>query len=194
MAIWASPISRFCSCAAACSSGRPRGAYGIIKNHNGLITVHSELGKGSIFTVFLPATETPLRPEKAGAGPARRMTETILAVEEEPEVRDILENMLNRLGFKVLKAKDGKQALDICRRTPTGIDLAILDSNMSPALINEILNELRKFNPNVKGLLSMGGSLSEQQEKMVRQHGLGFLQKPFSLTQLSSNLTEILSA
>jgi two-component system cell cycle sensor histidine kinase/response regulator CckA len=167
-------------------------AYGIIKNHNGLISVHSELGKGSTFTVFLPASQTPLRPERQSPRYGARMTGTILAIEEEPEVRNILEDMLKRLGFNVLKAKDAKQALDMCRGASAAIDLAILDGNMSPALITAVLKELRKTNPDVKSLISSAGSLSEQQKKIASERAAGVLPKPFSLMQLSANLREVL--
>jgi len=168
-------------------------AFGIVKSHNGFMTVRSEKDRGSTFGVFLPAA--------SGAGeqaqrPARAQlpgVKTILLVEDEEMVADIGCQMLERLGYRALVARTGEEALALYAERRTEIDLVILDMIMPGLGGGAVFDRIRAMNPEAAVLLSSGYSLNGQALEILKRGCRGFIQKPFNLEQLGQKIREILS-
>jgi len=166
-------------------------AYGIIKNHQGLITVYSQKGEGATFNIYLPASDKELlqsteNPERSFSG-----TGTILLVDDEQIILDVCEPMLNLLGYNVITARGGLEAIDILREKDHTIDLIILDMIMPGISGSETFDRLRGINPDSKILLSSGYSLNGQATEILNRGCNGFIQKPFNINHLASKIQEI---
>ena len=169
-------------------------AYGIIKNHGGFIDVASQKGKGTIFTIYLPASGKPVSSEIRSADVLQKGTETILFVDDEEEILAVSEEILQTLGYQALVARNGREALEIYRNNRNSIDLVILDMIMPGMSGGETHDALRKIDPHVRVLLSSGYSLDGQANEILQRGCDGFLQKPFDITALSIKLKEILGS
>ncbi|NIM16442.1 MAG: PAS domain S-box protein [Candidatus Aminicenantes bacterium] len=166
--------------------------YSIIKSHNGIITVHSEKGKGATFTIYLSASKKKVRPDKRGSKKLLTGTGTILLVDDEAHVADVGKQMLQRMGFKVLVAKSGKEAIKKLKENKDEIDLVILDIIMPGMAGKETYDMLKEINPDIKILLSSGYSMNGGEQKIMEKDYDGFIQKPFGVSTLSIKLGEIL--
>jgi PAS domain S-box-containing protein len=165
--------------------------YGIIKNHNGHITCTSEPGKGTTFTLYLPATEKEIIIEE-NETQVIKGEETILLVDDEEYVRDVAKRQLQRLGYKALTAADGIEAIDIYKKKKKKIDLVLLDMVMPNLAGKETYRELKNINPDVKVVLISGFSQNDKATGTLNEGALAFLQKPFKLYELSKVLAEVL--
>jgi CheY-like chemotaxis protein len=165
---------------------------GIIRGHHGAIKVYSEPGKGSNFKILLQASEQPA--ELCGQDPAINDTwkgsGTVLLVDDEETVRDIGSEMLQELGFKVVTATDGQEALDIYASRPD-IVLVLLDLTMPHMDGEQCFRELRLLNPNVSVVISSGYSELEVTQKFAGKGLAGFVQKPYRLAALREKLMKI---
>ncbi len=166
--------------------------YGIIRNHKGHIQVFSKLLKGSTFIINLPASAadikiTPRIPAEMLTG-----TETVLLVDDEPIVREVGATMLERLGYHVLLAESGKEALKLFRQNQAQIALVVLDMIMPGMNGRETYDQLRMLDPGVKVLLASGYSQTEAADEILQLGGRGFIQKPYSLKEFSQVLRQIL--
>jgi CheY-like chemotaxis protein len=168
-------------------------AYGIIKNHNGVIDVYSEKGHGTIFKIYLPASEKTVAKEKPLAEKLKKGTETILLVDDEEMVVDVGKEILEKLGYTVIPASGGSEAIDKFRQHRNRIDLVILDMIMPDMSGSETFDNLKKINPDIKVLLSSGYSIDGQASEILNRGCNGFVQKPFNLKQISSKIREILA-
>ncbi|MFZ0724665.1 MAG: ATP-binding protein, partial [Desulfobacterales bacterium] len=166
-------------------------AYGIIKNHNGFITVHSKVGQGSSFSVFLPRSVENASAEKIDSFLAATEKETVLIVDKDDDVRGVLEQMLKKLGFRVLQARDGRRGLETVNKAGDRFDVAILDDDGLGSDGNALLIELRKINPAVKIVISSQMDHEETRNALQKLDADGFLKKPFNLMQLTTQLGEI---
>jgi two-component system cell cycle sensor histidine kinase/response regulator CckA len=166
--------------------------YGIIKSHNGIITVHSEKDEGSTFNIFLPASKKKIQPQKSGPKKLLTGTGTILLVDDEAFIVEIGNQMLQRMGFRVFEAKSGKEAIKKLKENKDKIDLVILDIIMPGMDGGETYDILKEINPDIKVLLSSGYSMSEEAQKIMERGCDGFIQKPFTMSALSKKLSEIL--
>jgi CheY-like chemotaxis protein len=163
-------------------------AYGIIKNHDGAIDFVSRPGKGTTFYIYLPASDGDAETEPPLSEIISKGTETLLLIDDEEVILQVGQPMLESLGYKVMSASDGKTALEIFRRFSGEIDLVILDVIMPGMSGSAIFDELKNINPQVQVLLASGHSLSGQAEDLMSRGCVGFIQKPFSLEQLSIKL------
>ncbi len=166
--------------------------YGIIKNHGGTITAYSEVGIGSTFNIFLPAVEKAAKKTKKNNQKIVTGNKTILLVDDEAIVREVNREILSELGYQVIDACNGLQALEIYQEKGNEIDLVILDMIMPEMNGAEVFSKLKEHNPKVKILLASGYSVEGQAAKIMAQGCNGFIQKPFTLELLSNKINEIL--
>ena len=119
------------------------------------------------------------------------MTETILFVYDEETIIEVGQQLLEALGYEVILTKCGKETLDVYQKQKGSIDLIILDMIMPEMSGGETFDKLKEINPDVKVLLSSGYSLNGQAEEILRRGCKGFMQKPFSLEELSKRIREV---
>ena len=166
--------------------------YGIIRNHAGGISVKSALNKGTIFTIFLPATDREVIPEIRTTATVQKGSETILLVDDEPMIIEIGQEILALLGYKVLTAASGREALDVYSANRDRIDLVIIDMIMPQMGGGELYDRLKQIDPDVRVLLCSGYSIDGQAREILNRGCKGFIQKPFNVSQLSVKVREIL--
>lgn len=166
--------------------------YGIIRNHKGRIQVSSEPSEGSTFIIYLPATTDSIAPIARLPQEMPSGTETVLLVDDELHVRDVGVIMLKRLGYRVLLAESGKEAIEQYGRYHHQIDLVVLDMTMPGMSGRETYEHLRALHPGVKVLLASGYSKEGAAEEILKRGCRGFIQKPYTLQQFSQILRQIL--
>jgi two-component system cell cycle sensor histidine kinase/response regulator CckA len=166
-------------------------AYGIIKNHGGYISVYSEQGKGTTFTVYLPAWGKQVRQEETLSEKPVKGTGRVLLVDDEGTLLEIGEEFLKALGYDVVTARSGREALEVYEKEKNTIDLIILDMIMPAMGGGEVYDQLKQINPRVKVLLSSGYSVDGQATEILERGCNGFVQKPFDLRGLSQKIKEI---
>ena len=166
-------------------------AYGIIKHHGGFIDVESEVGSGTSFYIYLPESDRAVKEDFQPQETAYKGTGTILLVDDEEMVVDVGKQMLERLGYEVLTAASGRDAVDIYKQNRDKIDLVLLDMIMPDMGGGETFDLLRQVNPEVKVILSSGYSIEGKAQDILSRGCNGFIQKPFSLNKLSQKLKDI---
>ena len=167
--------------------------YGIVKQHGGFIHLYSEPGKGTAFKVYFPAIEA-----QPDAVPAIRReeivrggTETILLAEDEEAILPFIERAMKELGYTVLVARNGEEAIEIFRQHKE-IVLAVLDVVMPRKGGKEAFDEMHKQNPRLKVIFMSGYSSDAIHDSFVLIPGTPFLQKPFGPTILARKVREVL--
>jgi CheY-like chemotaxis protein len=154
--------------------------------------VESEKGHGTTFTIFLPATEKGIEDHAEADARLIKGSGTLLIVDDEELVLDVGVNMLERLGYTVLAAKNGKEAVDIFKANKNKIKMIILDIIMPDMGGGEVYDKIKAINPDVKVLLSSGYSVDGQAIELLERGCKGFMQKPFTMEELSGKITQIL--
>jgi len=168
-------------------------AYGIIKNHGGFINVYSEKGEGTTFNIYLPASESEVGGQRSEVSDGvKHGDETVLLVDDENMIIDVGEQLLHKLGYTVLIARNGKEATEIYEKNKDKIDLIILDMIMPALSGGDTFDRLKEINPEVKVLLSSGYSINGQATEILQRGCDGFIQKPFNMKGLSQKLRQIL--
>jgi two-component system, cell cycle sensor histidine kinase and response regulator CckA len=170
--------------------------YGIIRQHGGLITVYTNQGLGSTFTIYLPLVDQPPMEiaEENELSEAARGTETILVVEDNALVRKVLVGMLHQLGYSVLEAESGRQAIEIARQNDTVIHMLLSDVVMPETSGPTIADIIRKIRPEIRVLLSSGYPKSHLKEHGVLKDMDVLLNKPYFLGSLAQTIRKVLSA
>ncbi len=169
-------------------------AYGIVVNHGGWIAVDSEPGKGTTVEIYLPAGEAEAKEKKAKAPDVKIITGTgtILVIEDEEIVMEVLRAILERLGYRILKAKTGKEAIDIAKTFDGQIDLALLDIKLTDMSGTKVYPLIMKVRPALKVLVCSGYSIDGPAQGLLDAGAQGFIQKPFTLEILSAKLKKIM--
>ncbi len=168
--------------------------YGIIRNHYGIINVYSEKGEGATFNIYLPASEKSIVKEKEKFNRFIKGDETLLLVDDENMIINVGSQILESLGYSVLTAKTGREALEIYKENKEKIALIILDMIMPSMSGGAVYDELKKINPDSRVLLSSGYSINGQATAILKRGCNGFIQKPFSMVELSQKIREILDS
>jgi len=166
--------------------------YGIVKNHGGYVDVHSQPGKGSTFDIYLPVSKREFTPPQPQTMELQTGHETILAVDDEEIIRSLLKDILEKLGYRAIVAKDGKEATRIYDQNKGQIDAVIVDLVMPQVGGREIFRELKRRNPEVKVLLASGYAQAGAAQQILDEGVRGFIQKPFDLVDLSQKLRQML--
>jgi PAS domain S-box-containing protein len=167
-------------------------AYGIIKNHDGLITVYSVKGQGASFKIYLPSSEKAVAPVPKLSPDIPGGTETILVVDDEKMILSAGRALLEKIEYRVFTADCGRKALSIYEADQAEIDLIVLDMVMPDMSGADTYDRLKKINPAVKVLLSSGYSINGQAAEILDRGCNGFIQKPFTMIAFSQKVREIL--
>jgi signal transduction histidine kinase/ActR/RegA family two-component response regulator len=167
-------------------------AYGIIKGHGGYIDVESKKGQGTAFSIYLPASEKELQGVVKTAEEVIKGTGTVLLVDDEEVILEVGKDLLEAMGYTVLEASGGREAVEIYKDNKDKIDLIILDMVMPRMSGGEAYDRIKEINPKVKVLLSSGYSIDGQAEGILARGCDAFVQKPFGMRELSQRIREIL--
>jgi signal transduction histidine kinase/CheY-like chemotaxis protein len=170
--------------------------YGIVKQSGGYIWVYSETGQGTTFKIYFPRVDQPAQPvspEKRLAG-IQRGTETILLVEDDPQLNQLTSSVLTHCGYKVLTAENPQAGLALCRTHPHEIHLLVTDVIMPKMNGRQLAEEVMKVRPSMRLLFVSGYTSNAIVHYGVLDAGLWFLPKPFSLAALVAKVREVLDA
>ena len=168
-------------------------AYGIIHNHEGFISVYSELGDGTTFNFYLPASDKaiPQREERKYTEIIKG-SEKVLLIDDEDMIIDIGGEILQALGYTVFAARSGHEAIELFREHKDEIDIVILDMIMPGISGAETYDRIKALDNNVKVILSSGYSLNGEAAQILKHGCNGFIQKPFDIMTLSKKIREII--
>jgi CheY-like chemotaxis protein len=167
-------------------------AYGIIKNHGGIITVYSDVGHGTTISIYLPVSEKTAYIEAHVEDIIIRGSGTILLIDDEDIIIDVGKPMLEKLGYRVIVAKGGENAVDAVSETGDNIDLVILDLIMPGMDGGRTFDTIRKIQPKMPIILSSGYSLKGKATDIMRRGCNAFIQKPFNISELSQLIRKVL--
>jgi CheY-like chemotaxis protein len=167
--------------------------YGIVKQHNGYITVDSEPGKGTTFKIYLPLVR-PSAEEKNTKQPAAaaRGTETVLLAEDDVAVRNLTRSVLEDFGYRVIEAADGEEAVRKFGENKGAVDLLVLDIIMPKKNGKEAYQEIRKIQPDIRALFTSGYTADIVHKKGILDTGLDFVLKPITPTEFLKKVREVL--
>jgi two-component system, cell cycle sensor histidine kinase and response regulator CckA len=167
-------------------------AYGIIKNHGGIINVYSEKAHGTTFTIYLPASVKKAIEAKPAEEKLLTGKETILVVDDEQVNVELMRELLEKLGYKILTAQSGKKAIELYREHFKDIKLVILDMIMPKMNGRETLGKLMEIDNKVRVLLSSGYSLNGEAAMILNLGCKGFIQKPFRVEELARKIRDVI--
>lgn len=168
--------------------------YNIIKQHYGFIDIHSVLSSGTAVDLYIPVNDSaaspgPPAPESIEYGAA---SGTILLVDDDPIVQKTCGDMLKKLGYTLITAGDGREAIGIYRERRDAIDIVILDVMMPVMSGNEAFEELKKINPDIRVAVSSGYGEDPRIDEMFAKGARGFIQKPYTMETLAKEISRIM--
>jgi two-component system, cell cycle sensor histidine kinase and response regulator CckA len=170
-----------------------------MKNHHGHVQIESEPGRGTEVTIYLPAIDAQPSPEplveqltqqqqqQQGVG------ETILLIDDEKQLRDMAKRLLEGLGYRVILAESGKEAVELFRRLHLRINLVLLDVLLVGMSSSETLDRLREIDDAVKVLVSSGSSPGGPPRQLLSKGVCGFIQKPYCLDEINQAIRQALA-
>jgi PAS domain S-box-containing protein len=167
---------------------------GIVRGHKGAIRVQSEKGKGTSFKLLLPALtrRAELRDPPGSAEGGWRGSGTVLLVDDEETIRDVGKDILQAIGFSVLTASDGQDALEVFARNKDDITCVLLDLTMPRLDGEQTFRELHRLCPELRVIISSGYNEQEITQKFVGKGLAGFIQKPYRVAEVARKLREVL--
>jgi CheY-like chemotaxis protein len=167
--------------------------YGIIRQHNGFIDVVSQPGKGTTFNLYLPVIEPGVTAAQSSAMPeAERGTELVLLVEDDSAARKLTRVILEKLGYNVIEAVDGEDALRKFSANRENIRLVMLDVIMPQGSIKEVYEKMLTLRPDIKAIFISGYTEDILKKNGMLEEGLHFLPKPILPAKLSKKVREVL--
>lgn len=168
--------------------------YGIVKNHGGHITAEGAEGKGALIRIYLPATARKVEITPTALTPVAGGNETILVVDDEVHILMINKRILEDNGYQVLIARDGADALRLASEFAGDIHLVVLDMAMPVMGGKEAFALLKQVRPTAKIIISSGYDLNDSAKSLLDAGADAFLQKPFRLKDLTSEVRRLLDA
>ena len=170
--------------------------YNIIQQFNGHITVDSEPGKGTTFTIYLPAAESQHQETAGGDSGSviKKGNGTILIVDDEPMILKVASGILRVSGYTVLTADSGMSGLVIFRQRHSGITGVLLDMTMPDMSGIEVLDYMKRIDNTATIILSSGFTLDSSIKKMITERHVHFIEKPYTAGQLSAFLNQVLGS
>lgn len=168
--------------------------YNIIQDHKGFMDVHSELKRGSVFNVYLPVLEQEYA-EKTGDTEKKSITSgegTILVVDDEELIRVTTRKMLQTTGYQVILAENGEEGVKLFKQNHDRITAVILDMAMPKKSGRDAYYEMKKIDPDVKVLLATGYRHDERSEEIINSGVKGFIQKPYTVYELSEAINRVI--
>jgi PAS domain S-box-containing protein len=170
--------------------------HGIVNRHNGLIDVQSSPGHGTTFSIFLPLAPLPERSSLATQekSEVKGGEEKILIVEDEENLRQVLRELLQPLGYEVLEAQDGAEAMDLFKEKAPWIDLVILDLGL-PGISGELVfREMTEIKPEANILIASGYLDHSMKSELYKSGVKEFIQKPYSLKDVALTVRRVLDS
>jgi len=169
--------------------------YGIVKQHEGFITVTSEPGIGTTFHIYLPLLQSPVRDvEIQEPLEARKGTETVLLAEDDDSVRNLIVTLLTEAGYTVISSSDGEEAVEAFLKNKDRIRLLILDLIMPKKNGKEVFEAMRKIRPDIKVLFMSGYAADIFEKRDIPEEGLNLLLKPISPTLFLNRVRDTLDS
>ena len=166
--------------------------YGLVRQHQGLITVTSTVGKGTTFDVYLPTVNESVEKKKESQKNISGGNETILIAEDEKIVRDLTHKILTKAGYRVLTAVDGEETIEILKASADEIDLILVDVIMPKQSGKTVYNWIKNENLPIKVIFSSGYNLNAIHTNFIVNEGITLLQKPFARQLLLDKIREAL--
>jgi signal transduction histidine kinase/CheY-like chemotaxis protein len=166
--------------------------YGVVKGHGGYIDVYSEKGTGSTFSTYLPASQERVEKAVEITMEVTKGTGTVLLVDDEDVILEVGKDLLGTMGYRVLLAGDGREAVEVYGKNCDVIDIVILDMVMPTMGGGEAYDRMKEINPKVKVLLSSGYSIDGKATEIMDRGCSGFIQKPFTMQELSIRIGKLL--
>lgn len=168
-------------------------ALGIVRGHRGAIKVYSDVGRGTTMKVLFPAITQPSEPPLNPAAPKNpALRGTVLVVDDEPTVRNLVQRIMEKRGFRVLLAENGLKAIELFREHRDQVAIVLLDMTMPSMTGEEVFRELKRIDPNVRVVLSSGYNEEDATSRFAGTGLTGFLQKPYSPAALWQTLEDAL--
>jgi CheY-like chemotaxis protein len=167
---------------------------GIVRGHKGAIKVYSEVGKGTTLRLLLPAVNRDFRFEgrSAASGDIWQGRGTVLLVDDEVTIRALGKEMLREIGFDVITAENGIEALELFQALKDEIVCVVLDLTMPRMDGEETFRELRRIKSDVRVVMSSGYNEQEVTQKFLGKGLAGFIQKPYKMVELQQKLREVI--
>ncbi len=165
--------------------------YGIVKDHDGAITVSSEVGKGTIFKLYLPVITQSESGKDKVTERLPRGKGCILLIDDEPIINETTSKLLREPGYTVLMTENGREGLELYKTKHKKINLILLDMIMPVMNGYDTFKEVKKVNPNAKILLTSGFAQDAGINELILEGACGFMEKPCRIDDLSRMLKDL---
>jgi PAS domain S-box-containing protein len=169
--------------------------FGIVRQHQGWVTVYSEVGHGTTFRIYLPRLAMNAGPKRLGQEPniMHGGSETILLVEDDPKVRAVVQTALSRLGYRIIEAPTGVKALAVWKENQSAIQLLLTDMVMPDGMTGiDLAQRILQENPDLKVVYMSGYSAEVVSKDFPMRDGVNFLTKPFQAHKLAQTVRNCL--